>query len=87
LAVGPFDLSSQLGVCGQMDHPKLADALATIRDAAKQAGKPSWMIGDGKKLTQQGYKFLSITEPSYLLENTLRELTAEVRQLANENGQ
>jgi len=82
LAAGPFDLSAQLGVCGDNDHPQQQEALAKIRQAAAQAGKPPWMIGDGKRLVQDGYRFLSICEPTFLLQSALQQLTDEVRQAA-----
>ena len=79
MAVGPYDLSANLGVCWQPDHPKLQDALERIRSAGRAAGKNMWMIGDPNVLLQKGFTFLCIAEPSSLLEATLRQLAARLR--------
>lgn len=81
LGVGPFDLSVRLGVCGDLENPKVQEALAKIRQAAERAGKPAWMIGNGEELAKMGYKFLCIAEPTYLLEATLKNLVGQVRQI------
>jgi 2-keto-3-deoxy-L-rhamnonate aldolase RhmA len=78
LGVGPFDLSAELGLCWQPQHPTFRAALATIRDAAKAATKPMWMIGDPDSLIQDGYRFLCIGEPTYVLQ---RALTTSVQHL------
>jgi 4-hydroxy-2-oxoheptanedioate aldolase len=68
LAVGPYDLSAELGVCGKMQDPVLRNALAEIQAAAKAAGKPSWMIGaDGAMLVRDGWNFICLGEPSWIL--------------------
>jgi 2-keto-3-deoxy-L-rhamnonate aldolase RhmA len=79
MAVGPYDLSANLGVCWQPDHAKLQEAIEKIRSAGRAAGKPMWMIGDPKVLLQRGFTFLCIAEPSALLEAALRQLAAELR--------
>lgn len=77
MAVGPYDLSAELGVCGQMDVPVLREALATIRRAADEAGKPMWMIGGNvEQLIRDGWRFLCIGEPTSILESALRGLVA-----------
>jgi 4-hydroxy-2-oxoheptanedioate aldolase len=76
LAVGPYDLSAELGVCGKMDDPALKAALETIRAAAQAAGKPAWMIGDGAQLARDGWRFLCLGEPTWLLEEALRAKAA-----------
>lgn len=72
IAVGPYDLSACLGVCWQPQHPTLTSALERIRAAGRSAGKNMWMIGDGPTLLRQGFTFLCIAEPVYLLEASLR---------------
>jgi len=80
LGVGPFDLSANLGVCWQPDHPKLCEALANLRQSAARAGKPFWMIGDSGQLTAQGYKFICMGEPMMLLQATLARMVSQLRQ-------
>ncbi len=56
LAVGPYDLSAELGICRKMQDPALRSALVKIQAAAKAAGKPSWMIGtNGATLVRDGW--------------------------------
>jgi 2-dehydro-3-deoxyglucarate aldolase/4-hydroxy-2-oxoheptanedioate aldolase len=82
LAVGPYDLSAELGVCGQLDAPPLRSALKTIRAAADAAGKPAWMIGsDAEQLVRDGWRFLCIGEPTSILEAALREKVAHAKRL------
>jgi 2-keto-3-deoxy-L-rhamnonate aldolase RhmA len=39
LAIGANDLTSELGVPGQYDHPMVRDAVATVADACRRHGK------------------------------------------------
>jgi 2-keto-3-deoxy-L-rhamnonate aldolase RhmA len=45
LLIGTSDLSSELGIAGQMGHPKLIDAYATVGAACKKHGKVLGMGG------------------------------------------
>ncbi|MBL8849879.1 MAG: hypothetical protein JNG89_09350 [Planctomycetaceae bacterium] len=81
LGIGPFDLSSQLGICGApLDHPQMQAALTTWRAAAAAAGKPTWMIGPGLNLVGMGFRFICIGEPSALLTVALRNQLAQMRR-------
>lgn len=83
LAVGPYDLSAELGVCGQMDAPPLRDALATILGAAEAAGKPGWMIsGNVDNLIREGWYFVCVGEPTSILETALRRTVTGAHQAA-----
>lgn len=81
IAIGPYDLSANVGVCWEPNHPRLLDAIERIRAAGRAAGKTMWMIGDPMVLVNQGFHFLCIAEPSSLLEATLRNLTSGLRGL------
>lgn len=85
LAVGPYDLSAELGVCGDMDAPALRDALGVIRKAADAAGKPAWMIGSNvEDLVRDGWRYLCIGEPTWILHAALQEKIAAARQAIKE---
>ena len=86
LAVGPYDLSARMGVCWQPDDPKLLGAMAQLRKAAEEAGKPMWNIGDAEQLRQQGHHFLCIAEPMYLLRATLKKAVDQLREGAAAGG-
>ncbi|KAB1193800.1 aldolase [Haloferax sp. MBLA0076] len=45
--IGPFDLSVSLGVPGEIDHPKVQEAVETIRTTAVDAGVPVGGLGFG----------------------------------------
>jgi 2-keto-3-deoxy-L-rhamnonate aldolase RhmA len=87
VAIGPYDLSAELGVCGDMNAPTLRQALATIRAAAEAAGKPAWMIGsDAAALVRDGWRFLCIGEPTWILMAALRDKVAQARSAAGEGS-
>ncbi len=87
VAIGPYDLSAELGVCGTMDAPVLRQALATIRGAADAAGKATWMIGsDAAALARDGWRFLCIGEPTWILAAALRDKIAQARSAATESS-
>ncbi len=74
LAIGPYDLSADLGVCWQPHDPRLVEAIRTLKAAAQTAGKKMWMIGDARTSLEQGFTFLCIGEPSMVLEEALRSM-------------
>ncbi|NUQ63241.1 MAG: hypothetical protein HUU20_12245 [Pirellulales bacterium] len=80
LGIGPFDLSANLGVCWQPDHPRLREAIGTLRQSAERAGKPFWMIGDPGQLVAEGHRFICMGEPMMLLQATLTRIVAELRR-------
>ena len=45
LLIGTSDLSSELGIAGQMGHPKVVDAYATVGAACRKHGKVLGMGG------------------------------------------
>jgi 2-keto-3-deoxy-L-rhamnonate aldolase RhmA len=79
MAVGPYDLSADLGVCWQPEHPVLVEALKKIQQAGEAAGKKTWMIGDGAVLMKRGFRFFCIAEPIMLLENTMRDMVLRLK--------
>ncbi|MBI3862968.1 MAG: hypothetical protein HY290_13840 [Planctomycetia bacterium] len=80
VAVGPYDLSAELGVCGDMEAPALREALHAIRGAAEAIGKPTWMIGSNAvQLARDGWRFICIGEPSWILMSALKDKLAQAR--------
>jgi len=74
IAIGPYDLSADLGVCFEMDHPKMQEAVEEIRAAGEKAGKTMWRIGDGETLASEGYHFLCIGTPEGIFRTALSVL-------------
>lgn len=86
LAVGPYDLSAELGCCGDMQAPALQAALQAILETARQVGKPGWMIGtDAAALVRAGWHFVCLGEPSWILEAALRERVTSARAAESES--
>ncbi|MHB0939061.1 MAG: HpcH/HpaI aldolase family protein [Armatimonadota bacterium] len=79
IAIGPYDLSADLGVCWQPDSPVLLDAVARIREAGRKAGKNMWHIGDGPTLVKQGFTFVCIGEPLMLMMKAMTDAVKDVR--------
>ena len=77
IAVGPYDLSAELGCCWQPEDARLQSALQQIRQAGRSAGKNMWMIGDGPTLARQGYTFICVGEPSAILGQRLAQIVRE----------
>jgi 2-keto-3-deoxy-L-rhamnonate aldolase RhmA len=71
MAIGPYDLSMDLGVGSQMDHPTLMAAIERIRVSAQGMGKTMWRIGHGPTMVRQGFHFLCIGEPMAVLKAAL----------------
>ena len=79
IAVGPYDLSANLGCCWDPANPKLIAAQEKIRTAGRNAGKNMWMIGDGATLMKRGFTLLCIGEPVGFLEGMLKARVSDLR--------
>ncbi|KMW56612.1 2,4-dihydroxyhept-2-ene-1,7-dioic acid aldolase [Candidatus Rhodobacter oscarellae] len=59
----PFDLSTELGVSGQFEHPAFVAAIAKAEAAAKAAGIPLGGValqqGQAKALFERGYRLIA----------------------------
>ena len=62
LFLGPGDFSILSGVAGQMDHPKIQNAMETIANAAKNTGKnwgrPVGSLEQAKTLIDMGARII-----------------------------
>jgi 4-hydroxy-2-oxoheptanedioate aldolase len=60
--IAPFDLSTELGVSGQLDHPKMRAAVSRIEAAVMRANLPLGGAGLSKEATEalvaKGYRLL-----------------------------
>ena len=71
LLIGSFDLTSELGIPGQMGHKKLIDAFQAVGDACRKHGKALGMGGinedeDARRYIAMGSRFLSLGQRSQL---------------------
>lgn len=91
LVLGPWDLSAALGKFGQIEHPKVAEALEMIISKAKAAGL---FVGAGVdvnvdriySLANKGVQWIEIGEDYSYLIKCMDEVTASVRsKMARDN--
>lgn len=89
--VGPMDLSGSLGFPGEMDHPKVVEALKVVMNASKRFNIPAGfhvIPPDTGLLTakvRQGYKFLAFSLDILLLGTVCRNSLAQVKKSLNRN--
>jgi len=79
LGIGPYDLSSDLGVCWEPKHPKQLAAVERIRKAARGAAKNMWIIGEAVDLQKRGLTFLCIGEPVAIMEGAMAGLVRDLK--------
>jgi len=87
--IGPYDLSSSMGLAGQLDHPRVVEALTHVRAVAKRCGVPAGfhlVPTDPQALVtrvNEGYQFVAYSVDFMLLGDTCRrDLGTIRRQLA-----
>jgi 2-keto-3-deoxy-L-rhamnonate aldolase RhmA len=72
LGIGPYDLGMALGCGLDWAHPTFVDAVAKLNQAARDAGKRMWRIGDAASLAREGCTFPCVGELTGLLDAALR---------------
>lgn len=81
--LGPYDFSANLGLCGQMDHPAVVEAIEKTREEAAKAGKPCGMVvgtvDHGKFWMERGFHFLITSEITALARQKVSELARGLR--------
>jgi 2-keto-3-deoxy-L-rhamnonate aldolase RhmA len=90
LLIGSFDLTSELGIPGQMGHQKLIDAYQAVGDACRRHGKALGMGGinddeNARRYIAMGSRYLSSgTDHGFIVSGSIerarfyRDLAAEV---------
>jgi 2-dehydro-3-deoxyglucarate aldolase/4-hydroxy-2-oxoheptanedioate aldolase len=73
LFVGPNDLTQALGIPGQFEDPRYAEALELVAGAAKIAGKVAGIMAGRRdqvaKLVETGFRFVTVSDRTLLLES------------------
>ncbi len=82
MAIGPYDLSADLGICWEPENPQLVEAFAQIKQSAANAGKNMWVIGDGATMMKRGFNFICLTEATTQLQTTLTQMVTDGRNAA-----
>lgn len=82
LFIGPADLSTALGVPGQLDSPQFQDAVARVLAAADGHGKAAGILAatpaKAAAFREQGFRFLLLGSDGALLAATVRAALAEL---------
>ena len=80
LFVGPMDLTVNMGIRGQFDHPDYLDALKKISEAAKNAGKAAGILLQSAdqvpQIVEQGYTFVALGSDGALVNVGMRQLSS-----------
>lgn len=79
MALGPYDLSADLGCCWEPDSPKLVAGIDAVRAAGDRAEKRTWMLGDGPALQAQGFTFICIGEPVNMMKQAASQTVAKMK--------
>jgi 2-keto-3-deoxy-L-rhamnonate aldolase RhmA len=83
--VGPYDLASSLGRPGEVDHPDVRRAITAVRDACREAGLPTGILGVSADALAphlaQGFTLIISGIDALLLGQSMQGLLAQVRQL------
>ena len=81
---GPLDLTANLGIIGQYNHPMFLDALKRIATAAKRAGKAAGiLLLDPAQLTmarELGYSFVALGSDGGAVNAALRATAANMKK-------
>lgn len=91
VAIGPMDLSSALGVLGDLKHPRVAEAMDTIIAKARAAGLP---VGAGMgqdpdaiyDMVQRGVQWMHLAADYHYLVRGIEQVTTLVRNRLGERA-
>jgi 2-keto-3-deoxy-L-rhamnonate aldolase RhmA len=86
LFVGPSDLSFSLGLRGQMDHPRVEEAIGRVLAAAKKHGKIPGRLATSSAQIQrcldQGFRFIQAGTEVNLMADGARQLLSPLGRSA-----
>ncbi len=76
--LGPYDISASLDLAGQLEHPRVLEAIAAVRETAKRLGRPGGIHivePDELKLRQavdQGFTFIAYSIDTRIIDTVCR---------------
>jgi 2-keto-3-deoxy-L-rhamnonate aldolase RhmA len=89
LFVGPLDLTTNLGIQGQFEHPQFQEALRKVSDAARNAGKAAGILATAPDqiapLRKAGYTVLAYGSDGGAVSTGLRQFAQSLRAETNRN--
>jgi 2-dehydro-3-deoxyglucarate aldolase/4-hydroxy-2-oxoheptanedioate aldolase len=85
LWVGQFDLSMDLGIISQFQHPKMIEALRLIAESAKKHGKAAVMqpsnLAQAQEWLDLGFNVMSCAADFFFYVDVLKQFITDVRKL------
>ena len=85
--IGPFDLSQNLGIPGQVDHPRILDAYRKVIRACRRHGKAPGVhlqtVEKAKEWIAEGMRLLTIQYDSLIFQQGSRRLLEGIRGQKN----
>ena len=84
-AIARGDLSQNLGVAGQFDHPRMRDVVATAEEkilAHKQAalGGIAFSTVDARAMIARGYRFVVLGSDTNLIAGAAQRVVNEIKE-------
>lgn len=83
LFVGPLDLSTNLGVPGEFDHPKVVDARKQVAEACRKAGKAAGLLLASPAAIpaarEEGFTLIALSSDGGAVATGLRATVAALR--------
>jgi len=85
LFIGPADLSMEMGIFGQFDHPLFKEAVQKITAAARKAGKATGILffnpAEYQNYHQQGIRFIACGADATFVVNGAREMAKKLAEM------
>ena len=86
--IGPYDLSSSLGVPGQFDHPKFIESISRIHEISTEKEIPKGIhiiepdLNEAELRIKEGYKMIAYSLDIRMLDNHCRSLFKEIKKIS-----
>lgn len=81
--IGPYDLSSSMGLAGQPDHPEVKAAIIKVRNLCQTKGVPlgifSVTSAGARQYIEEGYRLIAISSDILMLVNSSKEILGSIR--------
>ncbi len=81
--IGPFDLSGSLGVLGETDHPRVLEAIATVRRHCQAAGMPLGIFAPdvpmARSYIEQGFALIALGMDTFFLWRSAQDALDDLR--------
>jgi 4-hydroxy-2-oxoheptanedioate aldolase len=83
LFVGPMDLSVNLGIACQWEHPLMRAAFANVVNACRKAGKAAGILLVNREIERaiaDGFSFLALSSDGAMIATGMKEIASAFRQ-------